>query len=131
VGTSARGIRDEASEGSGPSGFLGDPPHVNGGAHASTTVRGTASDGGGNGGEFPFPRPVATATRGRERDSLGVPGLPRGREQSVQSHHQGPYAGQAWRDRPVGPLHTPPEGSGVEAPQGSVEGDPFSAALRD
>jgi len=74
AGPSSRGIRDGASEGSGPSGPSGDPPHVEGRARVSTRVRGTASDGEGDGVGFPFPPSVETATRGRERVSPRVPG---------------------------------------------------------
>ena len=69
AGFSSRGVRDGASEGSGPSGLLGDPPHVEGRARVSTRVRGTASDGVGDGDGFPFPPSVETATRVRERVS--------------------------------------------------------------
>jgi len=54
-GSSSRGIREGASDGSGPSGPLGDPPHVEGRARVSTGKRGSASDGGGDGAEFSFP----------------------------------------------------------------------------
>jgi len=66
AGSSLRGVRDGASEGSGPGGLLGDPPYVKGRARASTRVHGTASDGGGGGDGFPLPPSVETATRGRE-----------------------------------------------------------------
>jgi len=49
AGSSSRGIRDGASEGSWPSGLLGDRPHVEGRARVSTRVRGSASDGGRDG----------------------------------------------------------------------------------
>jgi len=49
AGSSSRDVCDGASEGSGPSGLLGDPPHVEGRARVSTRVCGTASDGGGGG----------------------------------------------------------------------------------
>jgi len=56
---------------------------------------------------------------------------PGGREQAVPSQEQGQYDGQALRARPVGLPHTPPQGGGVGAPQGALEGDAFSATLRD
>jgi len=74
AGSSSRGIRDGASEGSGPSVLLRNPPHVEGRARVSTRVRGTAIDGGGDGDGFPFPPSVEPATRGRERVSPRVPG---------------------------------------------------------
>jgi len=131
AGSSSQGIRDGASEGSGPSGLLGDPPHVEGCARGSTRVRGTARDGGGNGDGFPFPPSVETATRGRERVFLRVPGPPGGREQEVPPQEQGQYDGQARRARTVSLPHEPPQVSGVGAPQLALEGDAFSAALRD
>jgi len=76
AGFSSRGIRHGASEGSGPSGILGDPPHVEGRERVSMKVLGTSSDGGGDGRGFPFPPPVATHTRGRKGGSAGVQGLP-------------------------------------------------------
>jgi len=109
AGSSSRGVRDGASECSGPGGILGDPPHVDGRARVSTRVCGTASDGGGGGDGFPFPPSVETATRGRERVSPRVPG---------------PLGGG-------GQPHTPPHVSGVGVPQGALEGDAFSVALRD
>jgi len=66
AGSSSRGIRDGASEGSGPSGLLGDPPHVEGLENVSKRVRGTASNGGADGREFLAPASFATATWGRE-----------------------------------------------------------------
>jgi len=131
AGSSSRGIRDGASEGSGSSGLLRDPPHVEGRARVYTRVRGTSSDGGGDGDGFPFPPSVETATRGRERVSPRVPGPPGGREQEAPPQEQGQYDGQARRARPVGLPHTPPQVSGVGALQGAPEGDAFSAALRD
>jgi len=74
AGSSSRGVRDGASEGSGPSGLLGDSPHVECRARVSKRVRGTASDGGGGADGFPFPPSVETATRGRDRFSPRVPG---------------------------------------------------------
>jgi len=85
AGSSSRGIRDGASEGSGLSGRLGDRPHVEGRAHVATRVRGTASDGGGDDDGLPFPPSFATATRGRERVWPRVPGPPGGREEAVPS----------------------------------------------
>jgi len=46
AGFSSRGFRDGSSAGSGPSGLLRDPPHVEGRVRVSTRVRRTASDGG-------------------------------------------------------------------------------------
>jgi len=129
AGSSSRRVRDGAREGSGPSGPLGDPPHVEGRARLSTRVRGTASDGGGDGDGFPFPPSVETATRGPERISPTVPGPFGGVGQEVPPQEQGQYDGQARRDRPVGLPHTPPQVSGVGVPQGALEGDAFSAAL--
>jgi len=67
AGSSSRGVHDGASEGSGPGGLLGVPPHVEGRALVATRLRGTASDEGGGGDGLPFPSSDATATRGRER----------------------------------------------------------------
>jgi len=104
---------------------------VKGRPRVSKSVRGTARDRGGDGGEFPFHPGFATATMGRERVSPGVPGLPGRRKQEVPSQEQGPYDGQARRARPVGLPHTPPHVSRVGAPQRALEGDACSAALRD
>jgi len=131
AGSSSRGVRDEASEGSGPSGILGDPPHVEGRARVSTRVRGTASDGGRDGDGFPFPPSIETATRGRERVSPRVPEPLGGGGQEVSPQEQGHFDGQARRARPVGLPHTPPQVSGVGVPQGALEGDAVSAVLRD
>jgi len=131
AGSSSRGVRDGTSEGSGPSGLLGDPPHVEGRACVSTRVRGTASDGGGGGDGFPFPPSVETATRGRERVSSRVPGPLGGGGQEVPPQEQGQYDGRARRGRPAGLPHIPPQVSGVGVLQGALEGDAFSAALRD
>ena len=127
----SRRIRDGASEGSGPSGVLGDPPNVEGRPRVCKSERGTASDRGGDGGEFPLHVGFATATMGREQVSPGVPGLPGRRKQAVPSQEQGPYDGQARRDRRVGLPHTPPQVNAVRAPQGALEGDACSAALWD
>jgi len=78
AGSSSRGIRDGASEGSGQSGLSGDPPHLESRARVSTRVRGTASDGGGDSDGFPFPSSVETATKSRERVSPKMPGPPGG-----------------------------------------------------
>jgi len=129
--SSSRGIRDGSSEGSGPSGLLGDPPYVRGHARVSTRVRGTASDGGGDRGEVPFTPSVATATRGRGRVSPRMPGPPGRQEQGVSSQEQRPYYGQARRARPMGLLHAPPHVIGVGAPEGALEWDAFLVALRD
>jgi len=83
AGSSSREIRDGASEGSGPSGLLGDPPHIEGRARVSARVRGTASDEGRDSDGFPFPPSAETATRGRERVSPRVPGPLGGHEQDV------------------------------------------------
>jgi len=91
----------------------------------------TASDVGGDDDGFPFHPSVATATTGPERVSSRVPGTSGGREQAVSSQEQWPYDGKARWDRPVVLPHTPPQVSGVEAPQWSLEGDALSAALRD
>jgi len=131
AGSSLRGVRDGASEGSGPGGILGDPPHVEGRARVSTRVRGTVSDGGGGGDGFPFPPSVETATMGRERVSPRVPGPLGGGGQEVSPQEQGQYDGRARRARPAGLPHTPPQVSGVGVSQGDLEGDAFSAALRD
>jgi len=131
AGSSSRGIRDGAVEGSVPIGVSGDPTQVEGRARVSTRVRGTASDGGGDGDGFPFPPSVETATRGRERVSARVPGPRGGREQEVPPHEQGRNDGQARRATPVGLPHTPPKVSRVGAPQGDLEGDAFAAALLD
>jgi len=131
AGSSSRGVRDGASESSGPGGLLGDPPHVEGRARVSTRVRGTASDGGGGGDGFPFPPSVETATRGRKRVSPRVPGPLGGGGQEVPPQEQGPYDGRARRARPAGLPHTPPQVSGVGVPQGALEEDAFSAAVRD
>jgi len=131
AGSSSRGIRDGASEGSRQSGLLGDPCHVQGRERVSTRVRGTESDGGGDGRGFPFPLHFATDTVCREGGAPGVPRLPGGREPAVSTQAQGPYDFRARRDRPVGLPHTPPQVSGVGASQGALEGDAFSAALRD
>jgi len=131
AGSSSRGIRDGASEGSGPGGTLGDAPHVEGRARVSTRVRGTASDGGGGGDGLLSPPSVETATRGRERVSPRVPGPLGGGGQEVPPQEQGQYDGRARRARPAGLPHTPPQVSGVGVPQGALEGDAFSAALRD
>jgi len=131
AGSSSRGVHDEASEGSGPGGLLGDPPHVEGRAHVSTRVCGTASDGGGDGDGFPFPPSVETSTRGRERVSPRVPRPLGGGGQEVPPQEQGQYDGQTRRARPDGLPHKPPQVSGVGVPQGAFEGDAFSAALRD
>jgi len=131
AGSFSRGVRDGASEGSGPGGLLGDPPYAEGRARVSTRVRGTASDGGGGGDGFPFPPSVETATRGRERVSYRVPGPLGGGGQKVPPQEQGQYDGRARRARPAGLPHTPPQVSGVRVPQGALEGDAFSAALRD
>jgi len=131
AGSSSRGVRDGARERSGPSALLGDPPHVQGHARVSTIVCCTASDGGGDGCGFPLRLSVQTATRGRERVSPRVPRPLGGRGQEVPPQEQGQYDGQARRARPVGLPHTPPQVSGVRAPQGALEGDAFSAALRD
>jgi len=131
AGSSSRGVRDGASEGSGPGGLLGDPPHVKGRTRVSTRVRGTASDGGGGGDGLPFPPSVETATRGRERVSPRVPGPLGGGGQETPPQEQGQYDGLARRDRPAGLPHTPPQVSWVGVPQKALEGDAFSAALRD
>jgi len=131
AGSSARCICDGASEGSRPSGLLGDPPSVEGRAHVSTSVRVTASDGGGDGDGFPFPPSVATSTRGRERVSSRVPGHLWGGGQEVQPEEQGQNDGQCRRARPAGLPDTPPQVSGVGVPHGALEGDAFSVALRD
>jgi len=131
AGSSSRGVRNGPSGGSGPGGLLGDPPHVEGRARVSTRVRCTASDGGGGGDGFPFPPPVETATRGRERVSPRVPGPLGGGGQEVPLQEQGQYDDRARRARPAGLPHTPPQVSGVGVPQGALEGDVFSAALRD
>jgi len=131
AGSSSRGVHDGASEGSGPGGLLGDPPHVEGLARMSTRVRGTASDGGGGGDGLPFPPSDETATRGRERVSPRVPGPLGGGGKEVPPQEQGQYDGRARRDTPAGLPHTPPQVSGVEVPQGALEGGAFSAALRD
>jgi len=73
AGSSSRGVRDGASEGSGPGGLSGDPTHVEGRARVSTRVRGSESDGAGGGDGLSFPTSVETATRGRERVSPRVP----------------------------------------------------------
>jgi len=129
--SSARGVRDGASEGSGLGGLLEDPPHVEGRARVSTRVRGTASDGGGGGDGLPFPPSVETATGGRERVSPRMPGPLGGGGQEVPPQEQGQYDGRARRARPAGLPHTPPQVSGVGVLQGALEGDAFSAALRD
>jgi len=131
AGSSLRGVRDGASDGSGPGGLLGDPPHVEGRACVSTRVRGSASDGCGGGDGFPFPPSVETATRGRERVSPRVPGPLGGRGQEVPPQEQGQYDRRARRARPASLPHTPPQVSGVGVPQGALEGDAFSAALWD
>jgi len=131
AGFSSQGVRDGASEGSGPGGLCGDPPHVDGRARVSTRVRGTASDGGGGGDGFPFPSSVETATRARERFSPRVPGPLGGGGQEVPPQEQGQYDPRARRARPAGLPHTPPQVSGFGVPQGALEGDAFSAALRD
>jgi len=131
AGSSSRGVCDGASEVSGPSGLLEDPPHVEGRARVSTRVRGTASDGGGDGAGFPFLLSVETATGGRERVSPRVPGPLGGGGQEVPPQEQGQYDGRARRARPADLPHTPPQGSGVGVPQGALEGDAFSAALRE
>jgi len=74
AGSSSRGARDGASEGSRLEGFLGDPSHVEGRARVSTRVRVTASEGGGDGDGIPLPPSVETAKRGRERISPKAPG---------------------------------------------------------
>jgi len=122
VGTSLQGIRDGASAGSGPSGLLGDPPHVEGRARVSTRVRGTASDGGGDGEGLSLPPSFATAIRGREQVSPGAPGPPGGREQAVPSQEQGPYDVQARSSRPVGlPIH-PDKSVGLALRKGPSKG---------
>jgi len=131
AGSSSRGVRDGASEGSRPGGLLGDPSHVEGRARVSTRVRGTASDGSGGGDGFPFPPSVETTTRGRERVSPRVPGPLGGGGQEVAPQEQGQYEGRARRAGPSGLPHTPPKVSGVGVPQGALEGAAFSAALRD
>jgi len=131
AGSSSRGVHDEASEGSGPGGLLGDPPHVEGRARVSTRVRNTASDGGGDGDGPPFPPSVETATRGRERISPRAKGSLGGREPEVAPEEQGRYDGQTRRARLAGLPHRPPQVSGVGVPQGTLEGDAFSAAARD
>jgi len=131
AGSSSRGVHDGASESSGPGGLLGDPHYVKGRARVFTRVRGTASDGGGGGGGFPFPPSVETATRGQERVSPRVPRPPGGGGQEVSPREQGQYDGQARRARPTGLPHTPPQVSEVGFPQGALERDDFSAALRD
>jgi len=131
AGSSSRGVHDGASEGLGPGGFLGDPPHVEGRARVSTRVRGTASDGGGGGDRLPLPPSVETATRGRKRVSPRVSGPLGGGRQEVPPQEQGQYDGRARRARPAGLPHTPPQVSGVGVPQGALERDAFSAALRD
>jgi len=108
AGSSSRGVRHGASEGSGPSGLYGDPSHVEGRALVSTRVRGTASDGDGDGYGFPFPPSVETATRGQERVSPRVPGPLGGGEKEVPPQEQGQYDGQARPSRPAGLPHTPP-----------------------
>jgi len=125
AGSSSRGVRDRVSEGSGPGGLLGDPPHVEGRARVSTRVRGTASDGGGGGDGLPFPPFVETATRGRERVSPEVQGPPGGGGQEVPPLEQGQYDGRARLARPAGLPHTPPQVSGVGVPQGALEGRPY------
>jgi len=131
AGSSSRGVRDGASESSGTSGLLGDPPHVQGRARVSTRVRGTASDGGAGGDGFSFPPSDETATSGRERVSPRVPGPLGGGGQEVPPQKQGQYDARAWRARPAGLPHTPPQVSRVGAPQGALKEDAFSAALRD
>jgi len=131
AGSSSRGVHDEASEGSGPGGLLGDPPQVEGRAHVSMRVRGSASDGGGGGDRLPFPPSVETATRGRERVSPRVPRPLGGGGREVPPQEQGQYDGRARRARPAGLPHIPPQVRGVGVPQGALEGDAFSAALRD
>jgi len=131
AGFFSKGIRDGASEGSGPSGVFGDPPHVKGRARVSTRVRGTASDGRRDGDGFPLPPPFETATRGPERVSPRVPGPLGGGGQEVPPQEQRTYDGQARRARPVGLPYTSPQVSGVGVPQGALEGHAFSAALRD
>jgi len=100
AGSSSRGVRDGAIEVSVPGDLLGDTPPVEGRAHVSTRVRGTASDGGGSVDGFPFPSSVETATRGRERVSPRVPGLLWGGGQEVPPQEQGQYDGRARRARP-------------------------------
>jgi len=131
AGPSSRGVHVEASEGSGPGGLLGDPPHVEGRARVFTRVWSTASDGGGGGEGFPSPPAVETATRGRERVSPRVPGPLGGGGQEIPPQEQGQYDGRARWARPAGLPHTPPKVSGVGDPQRAMEGDAFSAALRD
>jgi len=131
AGSSSRGVRDGASEGSRPGGLLGDPPHVEGRARVSTRVRGTARDGGGGGDGLPFFPSVETATRGRERVSPRVPRPLGGGGQEVPPQEPGQYDGRARRARPAGLPHTPTQVSAVGVPQGALEGDAFSAALRD
>jgi len=97
----------------------------------STRVLGTASDGGGDGDGFLLPPSVETAKRGRERISPRAKGSLGGGEPEVAPEEQGRYDGQARRARPVGVPHTPPLVSGVGVPQGTLEGDAFSAAARD
>jgi len=130
-GSSSRGVRNGAIEGSGPGGLLGDPPHVEGRARVSTRVRGTASDRGGGVDGFPFPPSVVTATRGRERVSPRVPGPLGGGGQEVPPQEQGQYDGRDLRARPAGLPDTPPQVSGVRVPQAALEGDAFSEALRE
>jgi len=60
-----------------------------------------------------------------------VPGPLRGGGQEVPPQEQGQYDGRARRARPAGLPHTPPQVSGVGVAQGVLEGDAFSAALRD
>jgi len=131
AGSSSRGVRDGASEVSGPEDLLGDPPHVEGRVRESTRVCGTDSDGGGGGDGLPLPPSVETATRGRERVSPRVPRPLGGGGQEYPPQEQGQYDGQARRARPAGLLHTPPQVSWVGVPQGALEGEAFSAALQD
>jgi len=125
TGYSARGICHGAGEGSGPGGLLGDSSPVGGRERVSTKVRGTESDGGGDGREFPFPPPFTTDMRGRDGGSPGVAELPGGREQTVPTQSQGPYDCQDRRDRPVGLPDTHTQVSGVGAPRGAQENVAF------
>ena len=77
------------------------------------------------------PPSVETASRGRERVSPGVPGPLAGGGQEVPPQEQGQYDGRARRARTAGLPHTPPQVSGVGVPQGALEGDAFSASLRE
>jgi len=131
AGSSSRGTCDGASESSGPGGLLGDPPYVEGRARVYTRGRGTASDGDGGGDGTLSPPSVETSTRRRERVSARVPGPLAGGGQEVPAQEQGQCDGRARRARPASSPDTRPQVSGVGVPQGALEGDASSAALRD